>query len=74
MDRHDTALIEEPTRAMPSPLPASHRVAAAGLITALGTLVALVSLAPALFGFSAAVAVAIGWCVWLDRHPDGTRL
>jgi hypothetical protein len=74
MDRNDTTLIEEPGRVLSARVPASHSITAAGIVAAFATLVALISVAPAVVGLAAAVAVAIGWCIWLDGHPDGRRL
>jgi hypothetical protein len=46
------------------------RRAAAGLGGLLGALAWLVSVAPALLAFACAVAAAVGWSIWLDRHPE----
>jgi hypothetical protein len=32
--------------------------------------VAIIGVAPALAGFALAAAEAIGWSVWLERHPE----
>jgi hypothetical protein len=32
----------------------------------------LIAVLPALLSFALAVALAVGWTRWLDRHPDGT--
>ena len=52
-------------------LSAGHgsRVRAAALVAAGLLLLSLDASAPALLAGVTAVAVAIGWCVWLDEDP-----
>jgi hypothetical protein len=37
---------------------------------AIGTMVWLVETSVAVASFGFAVAVAVSWCIWLDRHPE----
>jgi hypothetical protein len=41
------------------------------MILGTATMVAgVVLFTPWIVGFGAAVAAAIGWCLWLERHPE----
>jgi len=42
----------------------------AGLVVTLAATMLFVEYAPPFLSFAAAAAVALGWCVWLDRHPS----
>ncbi len=50
----------------------SPRAALLAIFTSCAALVRLISTAPSFIGLVMTVAIAIGWCVWLERHPDGT--
>ena len=48
----------------------SDRTRLAMLLVGAGALLlSLDAAAPALLAWAAAVALAVGWCVWLERHP-----
>jgi hypothetical protein len=41
-----------------------------GLVTSLAGAAWLVAAAPAAVSFGLAVAAAMAWCAWLERHPE----
>ena len=48
-----------------------HRIAVIGGLMALVAVVGwFVAIAPAVVGFGLAVAAAVSWCIWLERHPE----
>jgi hypothetical protein len=49
---------------------ASRFVVVAASLAALAALVVFVWLTPWVFGFAGAVAAALVWSAWLDRHLD----
>ena len=50
----------------------SLRGALLAILGSFAVVIWMISTAPAFIGFAATVAIAIGWCVWLERHPDGS--
>jgi hypothetical protein len=45
------------------------RTVGLSLIAAVSGTAAAVAWEPALISFAVAVTAAIGWCIWLERHP-----
>ena len=41
-----------------------------GLMALVAVLGWFVAIAPAVVGFGLAVAAAVSWCIWLERHPE----
>jgi hypothetical protein len=41
-----------------------------GLVTSLAGAAWLIAVAPAAVSFGLAVAAAMAWCAWLERHPE----
>ena len=66
-------LINDGTRRLSALLSGlSLRAALLAILTSCAALVRLISTAPSFIGLVVTVTMAIGWCVWLERHPDGT--
>jgi hypothetical protein len=49
-------------------------VALIALTAFVGSVAWLLFLLPVYVGFAVSVGSAIGWCVWLERHPDPRSL
>jgi hypothetical protein len=47
--------------------------AAAAIFLIAGGVTWVLAIGPALIGFGLAVAAAMSWCLWLERHPDRSR-
>ena len=51
----------------------SHTWLRAALVTLVILAAAVMALMPPLIDFGVAVALAVGWCVWLDQRPTPQR-
>ena len=47
-----------------------RRLAVVGVLAAVAIVVWLMAVVPALVAFVIAVALAIGWCLWLEKSPE----
>ena len=68
MDRYPTTLTTQTATAASRAIPA--RAIIVGVVAVLAPVLWAVSVAPALTSLAIAVAAAIAWCIWLDRHPE----
>jgi len=41
-----------------------------GIIAVFAAFLWVISVAPALVSIALTVAIAIAWCLWLEKHPD----
>ena len=44
-----------------------------GLMALVAVVGWFVAIAPAVVGFGLAVAAAVPWCIWLERHPESDK-
>jgi hypothetical protein len=45
--------------------------AVTGIAALFGGVLWMITTAPALVAFLVVIAIAVCWCVWLERHPEG---
>jgi hypothetical protein len=47
-----------------------HLAAVVALVGLLAVSASLIEITPPFESFAVTVVIAIGWCVWLEAHPD----
>lgn len=50
--------------------PLQLRASIVGIVVVFTALLLVVAAAPTFVSFPMAAAIAIAWCVWLERHPE----
>lgn len=70
MERPFTALVVEPSERSRNVSPLQLRASIVGIVVVFTALLLVVAAAPTFVSFPMAAAIAIAWCVWLERHPE----